>query len=69
VETTKCKICGVFTNNLRRHLSRGRCFRQHIRKKDKYRIQFNPKILAMFKNNLKMEKQNVQKKQLPIRNL
>ena len=28
----KCPDCGVQVNNLRKHIARGRCERQHIRK-------------------------------------
>jgi len=28
-----CPVCGTIVSNLRKHLSRGRCSKQHIRKK------------------------------------
>lgn len=31
----QCKICKVFTTNLRRHKARNRCERQHIRRHKK----------------------------------
>ena len=32
---TKCPKCGIYVSNLRKHKARGRCFVQHIRRKDR----------------------------------